>query len=38
VPIPSKAKTKCKIKVIGYDAYGNKVGQDDSDETFAISP
>jgi hypothetical protein len=38
VPIPSKAKTKCKIKVIGYDAFGNKVGQDDSDETFTISP
>jgi hypothetical protein len=38
VPKLSKAKTKCKIKVLGYDAYGNKVGQDDSDETFTISP
>ena len=37
VPDPKKAKTKCRIKVIGYNAIGKKVGQDDSDETFTIA-
>jgi hypothetical protein len=35
-PTPKKNKTKCLVKVIGYDASGNKVGTDSSDATFTI--
>jgi hypothetical protein len=36
VPTPPKNKTKCLVKVIGYDASGKKVGADKSDSTFTI--
>jgi len=36
VPIPPKNKTKCLVKVIGYDAAGQKVGADSSDWPFTI--
>jgi hypothetical protein len=36
VPAPPKNKTKCLVKVIGYDASGKKVGADNSDSTFTI--
>jgi len=38
VPVTAKAKKKCSIRVIGYDAKGNRVGKDDSDGTFTIAP
>jgi hypothetical protein len=36
VPIPTANKTKCLVKVIGYNASGMKVGEDNSDATFTI--
>lgn len=36
VPTPPKNKKKCLIKVIGYDANGNKVGVDVSDAPFTV--
>ena len=36
VPTPWKNKKKCRIKVIGYDAAGKKVGADKSDSVFII--
>jgi len=36
VPIPSKNKTKCRVKVIGYNASGEKLGADSSDWPFTI--
>jgi len=36
VPTPPKNKTKCLVKVIGYDASDKKVGADKSDSTFTI--
>jgi hypothetical protein len=36
VPCPVNNKRKSFIKVIGYDSYDNKVGQDMSDSTFTI--
>ena len=38
VPVTAQAKTKCRIKVIGYDAHGKRVAKDDSDGTFTIAP
>jgi PKD repeat protein len=37
VPTPTKNKTNCLIKVVGYDASGAKVGADTSDGTFTIA-
>ena len=36
VPRPPKNKTKCLVKVIGYDASRKKVGADTSDSAFTI--
>jgi len=36
VPTPVKNKTKCLVKVIGYDDSDKKVGADRSDSTFTI--
>jgi len=36
VPTPSENKTKCLVKVIGYEASGKKIGADKSDSTFTI--
>jgi len=36
VPTPPKNKTKCLVKVIGYNGSGKKVGADDSDAPFTI--
>jgi len=36
VPTPPKNKTKCLVKVIGYDDSDTKVGADKSDSTFTI--
>jgi hypothetical protein len=36
VPAPKKNKTKCLVKVIGYDGSDKKVGADKSDSTFTI--
>jgi hypothetical protein len=36
VPTPPKNKTKCLVKVIGYNASGKKVGADSSDAPFTI--
>ena len=36
VPRPVNNKTKCLVKVIGYNASGVRVGQDTSDKTFTI--
>jgi parallel beta-helix repeat protein len=36
VPTPPKNKTRCLVKVIGYDGSDKKVGADKSDSTFTI--
>jgi hypothetical protein len=36
VPTPKKNKTKCLVKVIGYDVSGNQVGTDESDGMFTV--
>jgi len=36
VPTPANNKTKCLVKVIGYDDSGEKVGADKSNSTFTI--
>jgi len=37
VPTPRKNKRKCLIKLIAYDASGEKIGKDTSDSTFTIA-
>ena len=36
IPIPAGNKYGCFLKVIGYDSYGAKIGEDTSDITFTI--
>ncbi|HKZ56892.1 MAG TPA: FG-GAP-like repeat-containing protein, partial [Thermodesulfovibrionales bacterium] len=36
LPIPANNKTKCLMKVIGYDALGVRLGEDISDNPFTI--
>jgi|GEM_PF-5829091 len=36
VPIPSRNKYGCLVRVTGYDSYGTKIGEDTSDMTFTV--
>ena len=36
IPVVTANKTKCRVKVIGYDSNGVKVGEDISDKPFTI--